>query len=182
MRAKAILPPALRRFLLAAAALCAILGLAYWQFYRPSRYLSSDAQVARVAVVPFECLSPELDCYAFPRGLTDLLVTRLSQLEDVHVLSQSTVYRFQRARLSMPFMARLLAQDVTLEGSIQRAGDKVRITARLVDVHSATLVWSDSYEYPARQLAEAQELAALKIAAEVDAHLRAHGRPVPANR
>jgi TolB-like protein len=81
----------------------------------------------------------------------------------------------------MPFMARLLAQDVTLEGSIQRAGEKVRITARLVDVHSATLVWSDSYEYPVRQLAEAQELAAEEIAAQVDAHLRAHGRPLPAS-
>ena len=59
----------------------------------------------------------------------------------------------------MPFMARLLAQDVTLEGSIQRAGDRVRVTARLVDVHSATLVWSDSYEYPAQQLTDAQKLA-----------------------
>jgi TolB-like protein len=178
---KTMLPPAWRRFLLAAATLGAIVGLVYWQFYRPSRYFTSDAQVARVAVVPFECLSPELDCYVFPHGLTDLLVTRLSQLKDVHVLSQSTVYRFQRARLSMPFMARLLAQDVTLEGSIQRAGEKVRITARLVDVHSATLVWSDSYEYPVRQLAEAQELAAEEIAAQVDAHLRAHGRPLPAS-
>jgi DNA-binding winged helix-turn-helix (wHTH) protein/TolB-like protein len=180
--AKAFLPPALRNFLLASAALCLILGLIYWQFYRPSRYLSSGAQIARVAVVPFDCLSPELDCYAFPHGLTDLLVARLTQLEGVHVLSPSTVYRFQRARLSMPFMARLLGQDLMLEGSIQRAGDRVRITARLVDVHSATLVWSDSYEYPAQQLADAQRLAAQDIAAQVGAHLAARGGSLPANR
>lgn len=180
--AKAIMTPTLHRLLLAAGALCVILGLVYWQFYRPSRYLSSGAQVANVAVVPFECLSPELDCYAFPHGLTDLLVARLSQLEDVHVLSPSTVYRFQRARLSMPFMARLLRQDVMLEGSIQRAGDRVRITARLVDVHSATLVWSDSFEYPVQPLADPQEQSARDIAAQVGAHLAVHGRSVPANR
>jgi DNA-binding winged helix-turn-helix (wHTH) protein/TolB-like protein len=170
----------LRRCLLAAGAICAILGLVYWQFYRPSRFLSSDAHTARIAVVPFECLSPELDCYAFPHGLTDLLVARLSQLEDVHVLSPSTVYRFQHARLWMPFMGRLLRQDVMLEGSIQRAGDRVRITARLVDVHSAMLVWSDSYEYPVQQLADAQNQAARDIAAAAGAHMAAHGRSVPA--
>jgi len=176
-------PPAISRLhlsLLVAAAICAILGLVYWQFYQPSRFLPSDARTARIAVVPFECLSPELDCYAFPHGLTDLLVARLSQLEDVHVLSPSTVYRFQRARLSMPFMGRLLAQDVMLEGSIQHVGDQVRITARLVDVHSAMLVWSDSYEYPARQLADAQNQAAQQIAAAVGAHIVAHAQSLPA--
>ena len=152
---------------------CMLVGLVYWQFYRPSRYLSSTAPVARVAVVPFECLSPELDCYAFPHALTDLLVARLSQLDGVRVLSQSTVYRFQRGRLSMPFMARLLGMDVTLEGSIQRAGDQVRITARLVDVHSATLVWSDSYAYRADRLADAQNEVSRDIAAQVGAHLAA---------
>ena len=71
----------------------------------------------------------------------------------------------------MPFMARVLGMDVMVDGTVQRAGERVRVTARLVDVHSAKLVWSDSYEYPAQQLAEAQELAARDIAAQVGAHL-----------
>ena len=127
--------------------------------------------IANIAVVPFECLSPELDCGTFPHGLNDLLVARLSQLEGVHVLSPSTVYTYQRARFSMAFMARVLGMDVMVDGTVQRAGERVRVTARLVDVHSAKLVWSDSYEYPAQQLAEAQELAARDIAAQVGAHL-----------
>ena len=179
------IPPSswrLRRFLLAAGALCAILAVVYWQFYRPSRYLSSGEPIASIAVVPFECLSPELDCGAFPHGLTDLLVAHLTKLENVHVLSPSTVYRYQRARLSMPFMARILGMDVMLEGTIQRAGDRVRVTARLVDVHSAKLVWSESYEYPVQQLGEAQDRAAREIAAQAGAHLAIHGRFMPANR
>jgi TolB-like protein len=81
----------------------------------------------------------------------------------------------------MPFMARLLGMDVMVDGTVQRAGERVRVTARLVDVHSAKLVWSDSYEYPAQQLAEAQELAARDIAAQVGAHLAIHKGFVPAS-
>jgi TolB-like protein len=97
------------------------------------------------------------------------------------VLSPSTVHTYQGARLSMPFMARVLGMDVMVDGTVQRAGERVRVTARLVDVHSAKLVWSDSYEYPVQQLAEAQKLAAGEIAAQVGAHLAIQKGFVPAN-
>ena len=174
------IPTLIGRLVLAAGVLCVILGFIYWQFYRPSRYLSQGEHIASIAVVPFECWSPELDCGAFPHGLTDLLVAHLSKLEGIHVLSPSTVYRYQRARLSMAFMARLLGMDVVLEGTIQRTENRVRVTARLVDVHSAKLVWSESYEYPVQQLADAQERAAREIADQVGTHLKAHGQLLPA--
>lgn len=163
-----------RRFALAAAALVAILALIYWQFYRPSRYLSSGEGVANIALVPFECLSPELNCYTFPRGLNDLLATHLSRLDSIHVLSPSTVRSYQHARLSMPFMARILRMDLMLDGTIQRAGDRVRVTARLVDVHSAKIIWSDSYEYPASDLPKAQSETAQVVAAAVASQLGTH--------
>ena len=169
------------RFLLAAGLLCVILGFVYWQFYRPSRYLSSGERIVSIAVIPFECRSPELDCGAFPRGLTELLAARLSKIEGVHVLSPSTVYSYQRARLSTAFMARVLGMDLVLDGSIQHVGDRVRITSRLVDVHSAKLVWSDSYEYPVQQLGDAQSQAAREISAQVGAHLAVQSRFLPVN-
>ena len=168
--------------LLGVAALAMGLGVIYWQFYHPSRYFPRSAQAANVAVVPFTCLSPELDCGAFPYGLNDLLVARLSQFAGVHVLSPSTVYRFQRARLSMAFMARMLGMDALVEGTIQHAGDQVRITARLVDVHSAKLIWSDSFEYPAQNLAGAQNRAAEEIALQAGLRLASPGHPAPPRR
>jgi DNA-binding winged helix-turn-helix (wHTH) protein/TolB-like protein len=171
-----------RGILLAVVGVCAVLAVVYWQFYRPSRYLSTGDGIANIAVIPFECLSPELDCGTFPHGLNDLLVADLSQLDGVHVLSPSTVRTYQRARLSMPFMARLLGMDVMVDGTVQRAGERVRVTARLVDVHSAKLVWSDSYEYPAQQLAEAQKLAAKDITAQVGAHLAVQTQFLPSSR
>ncbi len=171
-----------RGILLSGIAVCAILCVVYWQFYRPSRYLSSGDGIASIAVIPFECLSPELDCGTFPHGLNDLLVADLAHDDGVHVLSPSTVHTYQRARLSMPFMARLLGMDVMIDGTVQRAGERVRVTVRLVDVHSAKLVWSDSYDYPAQQLAEAQELAARDIATQVGAHLAIQKQFLPASR
>ena len=170
-----------RGVVLAGVGVCAVLAVVYWQFYRPSRFLSAGDGIANIAVIPFECLSPELDCGAFPHGLNDLLVADLAKTDGVHVLSPSTVRSYQRGRLSMPFMARLLGMDVMVDGTVQRAGERVRVTARLVDVHSAKLVWSDSYEYPAQQLAEAQALAARDIAAQVGAHLAIHKGFVPAS-
>jgi DNA-binding winged helix-turn-helix (wHTH) protein/TolB-like protein len=170
-----------RGILLAGVAVCAVLAVVYWQFYRPSRFLSSGDGIANIAVIPFECLSPELDCGVFPHGLNDLLVADLTQLDGVHVLSPSTVRSYQRGRLSMPFMARVLGMDVMVDGTVQRAGERVRVTVRLVDVHSAKLVWSDSYEYPVQQLGEAQELAARDIAAQVGAHLAIQKQFLPAS-
>jgi len=168
----------LGKILIVAGAMALLCLLVYWQFYRPSRFLSAGERIANIAVVPFECLSPELDCGVFPHGLTDLLVANLSKIDSVHVLSPATVSRYQRARLSTAFMARILGLDLTLEGTIQRAGDRVRVTARLVDVHSAKLVWSDSYEYPVESLGEAQAQAASQIAAQVGARVAVRGRNV----
>jgi DNA-binding winged helix-turn-helix (wHTH) protein/TolB-like protein len=172
--------PRYRRLGLAAVVLLGLGIFVYWQFYRPSRYLPPGSDFARIAVIPYECLSPELGCGAFTRGLDDLLVADLSKLEKVHVTSPATVLRYQRARLSSGFMARVLGLEVLLEGTIQRAGEHVRITSRLVDVHSGTLIWSDSYEYHATESSQAQVDAARLIAAHVGAHLAIRYRGVPA--
>lgn len=172
----------LRWWVLALAGACLVLAVVWWQFYRPSRYLSAGGEIANVAVIPFECLSPELDCGVFPHGLNDVLVADLSQVEGVHVLSPSTVRSYERARLSMPFMARVLGLDVMLDGTVERAGERVRVTARLVDVHSAKVVWSESYEYPVGQLGEAQSLAATDISAQVGTRLAARRKDVAVPR
>lgn len=166
------------RWWLPAVALAALLGFVYWQFYLPSRYLPRGAGFASLAVVPFTCLSPELDCGAFPYALDDLLVADLSQLDHVTVVSPTTVRRYLRARLSMSFMSRLLGLDVLVEGTIQRAGERVRITSRLVDVHTGKVIWSDSYEYPLAEAAQSQAEAARAITQQVAARLAA----APASR
>jgi len=127
-------------------------ALIYYQFYTPSRYLSSRGPVAALAVVPFDCLCPGLDGPGLSAGFNEVLVADLAKLPGVQVVSPSTVRRHQRFGISMGLMGRLLGLDVLVEGTIQSRGSAansgLRIVARLVDVHTGRIVWAETYDEP----------------------------------
>jgi DNA-binding winged helix-turn-helix (wHTH) protein/TolB-like protein len=157
-----------------AIAVAALAGLVWWQFYTPSRYLVPMPGGASLAVVPFECLSAGADSSAFARGLSESLVSELSNLRGVQVLSPTTVRRHQRFGMSMGLMGRLLGLDVLVEGTVQKGEDRVRIASRLVDVHTGRLIWARNYDYPAADLDQVQDQAAHDIAVQLAEHLAVH--------
>jgi adenylate cyclase len=108
-----------------------------------------------------------------PQTLSELLVVELSKLDGVQVVSPSTVRRHQRFGISMGLMGRLLGLDVLVEGTVKRAGDRVRVTSRLVDVHTGKIVWSDSVEYPGADLDWVVTSAAREITARIAARISA---------
>lgn len=164
-----------KRWLALAACVVALGGFIYWQFYVPSKYLPRGQGFASLAVVPFESLTPELNRSAFSQGFSDLLVADLSKLDGVQVLSPSTVRRHQWLGISMGLMGRLLGLEVLVEGTVQKTGERLRITARLVDVHTGKLIWAESRDYPAADLGQTQSEAAREVAAQVGARLAIHG-------
>jgi DNA-binding winged helix-turn-helix (wHTH) protein/TolB-like protein len=168
--------PGKRRWLLLAGGVVALGGIVYWQFYTPSRYLPQGPGFASLAVVPFESLTYELDRSAFSRGLSDLLVADLSKLDRVQVISPSTVRRYTWLGISTGLMGRLLGLEVLVEGTVQKVGERIAITARLVDVHTGKLIWAEVYDYPAADLGQIQTEVARKVATQVGAHLAIHGR------
>jgi DNA-binding winged helix-turn-helix (wHTH) protein/TolB-like protein len=168
--------PGKRWWLAGAASITALGGIIYWQFYVPSRYLPRGPAIASLAVVPFESLTPELDRSAVSRGLSDLLVADLSKLDQVQVISPSTVRRYTWLGISTGLMGRVLGLEVLVEGTVQKVGERLTITARLVDVHTGKLIWAESYDYPAADWGQLQAEAARKVAAQVGAHLAIHGR------
>jgi DNA-binding winged helix-turn-helix (wHTH) protein/TolB-like protein len=138
----------------------------YWQFYLPSRYLPRGG-FAGAAVIPFECLGgapAELS-----REFDELLVAEMSKVPTVQVLSPSTVRRYRWFGISPAIMARVIGLDVVLEGTIQEAGGRRRVTARLADVHSGKLIWSRSFDP-----AEPDSRVAAEIAREAGASLGKH--------
>lgn len=171
------IPPALSRrhtawrWLIAAASIAVLGGIVYWQFYTPSRFVILAPGAPSLAVVPFECPTPDLACQAVSQGFSELLVTDLAKLGGISVLSPSTVRRHQRVGNPMGLMGRLLGLDVLVEGSVQTASDRLRVTARLVDVHTGKLIWADNYECAAAEWERTQDGAAREIAAQVAAHL-----------
>jgi TolB-like protein len=71
----------------------------------------------------------------------------------------------------MGLMGRLLGLDVLVEGTVQRAGDRIRVTSRLVDVHTGKIVWSDSAEYPGTDLDRVVTIATREICAKIAARI-----------
>ena len=154
--------------------LLALGAFIYWQFYMPSRYLPRGSGLAGLAVVPFECLTPEADCADFSRGLNELLVADLAKLRGVLVVSPTTVRRHQRAGMSMGLMGRLLNLDVLVEGTIGQIADGRRIAARLVDVHTGKVIWAETYDQPSTDAAQVQTAVAQAVTAQIGARIE-HG-------
>ncbi len=176
-------PPRRPRWLPAAcvAALVALACLIYWQFYVPSRFLKRGPGLAALAVVPFESLTPDLSPSGFAQGFTDSLVSDLSKLDAVQVVSPSTVRRHQWVGISMGLMGRLLGLEVLVEGTVRKVGGRLRITARLVDVHTGKVIWSDTYDRPAADPGQVETEVAAEVATQVGAHLAIQGK-FPASR
>lgn len=165
----AVQNPKSRRWMLAIPLAAVAAALIYYQFYVPSRFLPPAG--GALAVVPFPCACPDIDSEAFSAGLTDLLVADLSQLPALHVVAPSTVRRHQRAGMSMGLMGRLLGLDTLVEGNVQRFDGAIRTTARLVDVHTGKVIWSETFHQPAGDLASAQSNTSRLVAAAIGVRL-----------
>jgi DNA-binding winged helix-turn-helix (wHTH) protein/TolB-like protein len=138
----------------------------YWQFYVPSKYLPFAA-ATNVAVIPFETAEHQ----QFSRNLSELLVAELTNSKGIRVLSPGTVRRYQSVGISPAFMARLIGIEILIEGTVQAAGDRLRVTARIADVHTGKLIGAYTYEYPAAESHHAEVDTPRRLAAEVRVRL-----------
>jgi TolB-like protein len=153
-----------------------VAALIYWQFYFPSKFLPWSGVFASLAVVPFDYLGVDPDGAGIPQSLNELVVADLSKVDRLYVIAPSTVRRRQRFGISMGLMGRLLGLDVLVEGSVRKADGLLRVTSRLVDVHTGRVVLSDSFLYPAADIDRAESSAARDIVTRVRAGLF-HGNP-----
>ena len=108
--------------------------------------LPASAPEKSLAVLPFANRSPDPDSAYFSDGITEDLINALGQLPGLRVSSRSSSFAFQGQALSMPEVAKKLNVATVLEGSVRKAGNRVRITAQLVDVASDTHLWSERYD------------------------------------
>jgi len=103
-------------------------------------------QVRSLAVLPLENLSHDPDQEYFAEGITDTLITELGQINALRVRSLTSVLRFKKTEKSLPQIAKELNADMVVEGSVLKSGEKVRITARLINPAEDRQLWAKSYE------------------------------------
>ena len=160
-----------RTWLVMLATLLGLGAIVYWQFYSPSRFLPRVGAAASVAVIPFECLSPDLERAAFSEGFTEALAGEIAKLKFVQVTSPNTVQRYRRLRIPTAVMTRLLGLHVVLEGTAQTFGPQVRVSVRLTDVHSGKLIWANGYDVPTAEMNRAEVTTARDVAEQIGRRL-----------
>jgi TolB-like protein/Tfp pilus assembly protein PilF len=99
-----------------------------------------------VAVLPFENLSGEESNRYFSDGMTEEVIARLARIPDLKVISRTSAMRFRDTELGPGEIGRELGVASVVEGSVQRDGNRLRISARLVDIRTTRTLWAESYD------------------------------------
>ncbi|HXK26236.1 MAG TPA: adenylate/guanylate cyclase domain-containing protein [Myxococcota bacterium] len=140
---------------------------------------AARSAIRSIAVLPLENLSGDPSQEYFADGMTETLIADLGKLRSLRVISRTSVMRYKGARKPLPEIARELAVDALLEGTVIRDGDRVRITAQLIDGRTDHHLWADRYDRELRGILELQSDVARAVAREVELELspREDARP-----
>jgi TolB-like protein/DNA-binding winged helix-turn-helix (wHTH) protein/tetratricopeptide (TPR) repeat protein len=106
----------------------------------------SSPVIHSLAVLPLQNLSPDPAQEYFSDGMTDALITDLAQIGSVRVISRTSSMQYKQTKKSLPEITRELGVDGIVEGTVQRSGDRVRITAQLIYGPSDKHIWANSFE------------------------------------
>jgi TolB-like protein/DNA-binding winged helix-turn-helix (wHTH) protein len=160
------------------ALLVALGSFTVWML-RPERH--RPLGIRSLAVLPLENLSGDASQDYFSDGMTDALITELGQIGGLRVISRTSVMTYKGARRSLPEIARDLSVDAVVEGAVLRSGDRVRITAQLIQAADDKHLWAQSYDGDLRDTLALQKQVAREIAGEIRIELTPHEQAVLKN-
>ncbi|MDQ6765597.1 MAG: hypothetical protein M3Z22_05790 [Verrucomicrobiota bacterium] len=167
------------RRLLVVAGVVAALALALFFFgSRSARWLKQETAPERplltksIAVLPFENLSANQENAFFADGVQDEILTDLAKIADLKVISRGSVMQYRNAKTqNLRQVGRDLGVAHILEGSVQREGNRVRVSAQLIDARSDAHVWAERYDRDLADVFAIQSEIAEAIAAQLRAQL-----------
>jgi TolB-like protein/Tfp pilus assembly protein PilF len=138
----------------------------------PAQHAAVDTSVKSIAVLPFENLSDDKQNTYFADGVQDQILTNLARVADLRVISHTTVRQYKSGEpRNLREIGRQLGVTHILEGSVQRAGDRLRIAAQLIDARTDSQVWAETYDRTAADLFAIQSELAESIVAQLQAKL-----------
>jgi len=191
IRAKKTVAKKWSKLLVAAVAVFVVIGaVAVWHLYfRPPMQISSVERIASplpekpsIAVLPFNNLSDDPKQEYFADGMTDELITDLSKISGLMVISRNSSFTYKGKTVNVRQVADELNVKYVLEGSIQRAGDRVRIRAQLIDGATDHHLWAESYDAVMDNIFDLQDEITQKIAAVLALKLTAREQNNFANK
>ena len=138
----------------------ALIALAY--FFWPAKPAASVGK--SIAVLPFADMSPQKDQEWFCDGMAESLIDRLTNIKELKVVARTSAFAFKGKTQDIREIGKRLGVETVLEGSIQRVGDRLRVTAQLANVADGYHFWSETYDRQLKDNFDIQDEIALTIA------------------
>lgn len=155
-----------QRAALGAMAAALIAGLIAWWATRAPAPVAATG-VRSLAVLPLDNLSNDPGQAYFVEGMQDALINELAQISQLHVISRTSTLKYKEVQLSVPQIGHELKVDALVEGSVLKAGDRVRVTVQLISTATDQHLWSRSYERELQDVLALQSEIAREIAREI---------------
>ena len=129
--------------------------------------LQSELPLKSIAVLPFVNMSSDPEQEYFSDGISEELINLLAKIPELRVISRSSAFSYKGKEIKLKEVARELNVGHILEGSVRKAGNRVRITAQLIDAHTDIHLWSETYDRTLDDIFAVQD----EVAAAVVRHL-----------
>jgi len=123
----------------------AIIGVVIWRFILQKEAAPPAPGKPSIAVLPFADLSPQKDQEHFCEGFAESLINALAKIKDLRVPARTSSFSFKGKEQAIEEIGKELDVKTVLEGSVQKAGNKIRITVKLINVADESLLWSEQY-------------------------------------
>src|SRR4029453_16103871 len=124
---------------------------------RPAGNEAPRANVRSIAVLPFTDLSPEGNQEYFCDGMTEEITLALSRIPDLNVVPRTSAFAFKGKAQDTRTIGQQLNVGAVLEGSVRKAGNRIRITAQLISAPDGFHLWSDTYDRALTDVFQIQE-------------------------
>jgi TolB-like protein/Flp pilus assembly protein TadD len=141
-----------------------------WDIKEPT---AASSGPTRLAVLPFANISPDSNDEYFADGLTEEMITVLSQLRELRVIARTSVSQYKTTTKSVTQIGSELGVDAVLEGSVRKAGDQLRITVQLIDVGTQEHTWANTYDRKLDKIFAVQTEIAKRVAKQLKVNVRA---------
>ena len=127
-----------------------------------------------IAVLPFINISNDVENEYFCDGLAEELLNALSKIEDLKVAARTSAFSFKGGNVHISEIGRLLGVNTVLEGSVRKAGDRIRITAQLINARDGYHLWSETYDREMKDIFDVQDEITLALVEALKVKLLGH--------
>jgi TolB-like protein/DNA-binding winged helix-turn-helix (wHTH) protein len=160
----------------ASAILLVVVCFASWRHF--GRMTPPRSQKIRLAVLPFANLTGDANKEYLADGLTEEMISQLGRLnpEQLGVIARTSVMGYKHKDVRLDQIGRELSVQYVLENSLRESGDHMRLTAQLIQVKDQTHLWSQDYDYPAKDTINVEDDVAKAVAREIRVRLTSQGQ------